>query len=149
DSVPHDAYTLKDGQIFPVHVTVRASEPRLDLRAPRSSVRLAIDFETDTRPSNGDGIESAVQEILRGYQQHRRDTTLLIPTGAMACVRYFKELAAANHSLFLAADFGDTHLTDVWDGDKLGLGASGGFWLPVNFHALGEYARSIGGHVRH
>jgi tetratricopeptide (TPR) repeat protein len=149
DSIPQDAFTIKNGQLFPGLVSISASTPDLDLRAPQSNVKLSISFATDTVASAGDTEpDPLLQQILRGYLQRLGDTTVLIPRAAMACVRFFRELAG-QRALCLVGDFGDTYEEDLRGHGPPGFGAGGGFWLPVNFHALGEYARGLGGRARH
>ena len=145
DSIPQDAFTIKDRQLFAGLVTVSASTPELDLAAPDSKVRISISFETDTAPidANAD-TDPLLRPILQAYQQRLEDTSLLIPRAAMACVRFFQQLAGGR-ALCLIGDFGDTREDELQGHGPPGFGAGGGFWLPVNFHALGEYARGLRG----
>ncbi len=149
DSIPQDAFTIKDGQLFANLVTVSASTPELDLTAPDSKVRIGIGFTADPDPTDPDAEPDPIlREILRGYRERLDDTTFLVPRAAMACVRYFKELAR-DRLLCLISDFGDTHEEELLGHGPPGFGAGGGLWLAVNFHALGEYARGLGGLGRH
>ena len=72
---------------------------------------------------------------------------LLFPVSAMACVRYFRELSA-NRALLLVGDVGSAH-EDAGSRGTGGIGRDSNFWLEVNFHALGEYVRELGGRVFH
>jgi hypothetical protein len=148
DSIPQDSFTVKGGQLFANLVTVSASAPELNLTAPDSRVRISITFDTDTVPTDGPTEDPLVQEILHNYRQRLDSTTLMVPSAALACVRYFHDLGGGR-GLCLIGDFGDTHEDELRSHGPPGFGAGGGFWLPVNFHMLGEYARSLGGHARH
>ncbi len=149
DSIPQDAFTIRDGQLFANLVTVSASTPELDLTAPDSKVRVEVAFTQDPISTDTDAeIDPVLREILRAYCERLGDTTLLIPRAAMACVRFFKELAR-DRLLCLSGDFGVTREDDLRGHGPLGFSVGGGFWLPVNFHALGEFARGLGGHSRH
>jgi tetratricopeptide (TPR) repeat protein len=66
----------------------------------------------------------------------------------MTGVRFFRELGG-QRALCLIGDFGDTRAEDLLGHGPPGFGAGGGLWLPVNFHALGEYALGLGGRARH
>src|SRR5581483_2476540 len=55
---------------------------------------------------------------------------------------------AGGRALCLIGDFGDTTEDDLRDHGPPGFGAGGGLWLAVNFHAIGEYVRGLGGHIR-
>jgi hypothetical protein len=149
DSIPQDAFTIKDGQLLANLVTVSASTPTLDLTAPDSKVRVAVAFTQDSEPTDADAeLDPVLREILRGYRAHLDETTVLIPRAAMACVRFFKELAR-DRLLCLISDFGSTREDELRGHGPPGFGVGGGFWLAVNFHALGEFARGLGGHGRH
>jgi hypothetical protein len=149
DSIPQDAITIKYGQMFASLVSVGASTPDLDLRAPDSTVKISVSFATDEVAIASDAEPDPVlRHILDGYRQRLDDTTLLIPRAAMAGIRYFRELAGGR-ALWLIGDFGDTREEDLQGHGPPGFGAGGGLWLPVNFHALGEYARGTGGRARH
>jgi tetratricopeptide (TPR) repeat protein len=65
----------------------------------------------------------------------------------MRCVRYFQELSS-NRALFLVGDIGSVH-EEAGSRGTGGIGRDGNFWLEVNFHALGEYVRELGGHTHH
>src|SRR6266849_7946971 len=54
DSIPQDAFTIKDGQLFANLVSISASTPALDLTAPDSKVRLAVVFSKDQNPTDAD-----------------------------------------------------------------------------------------------
>ena len=149
DSIPQDAFTIKDGQLFAGLVSVSASTPALELPGPAAKVKVAISFATDDVAMDGDAeTDPQLRQILRGYLERLDDTTLLIPRAAMACVRFFQELAG-RRALCLVGDFGDTREEDLQGHGPPGFGAGGGLWLPVNFHAVGEYARGLGGRARH
>ena len=145
DSIPQDAYTIKGGQLFANLVTVSASHPELDLKAPDSQVRIGIGFTTDPEPTDIDAEpDPVVRELLRTYSAHLDDTTLLIPRAAMACVRHFKDMGRGR-GLCVISDFGDTREDELPAHGPPGFGAGGGLWLAVNFHALGAFARGLGG----
>jgi hypothetical protein len=149
DSIPQDAFTIQNGQLFANLVTISASTPELDLKAPDSKVRIQIGFTQDPDPTDPEAEPDPVlREILRGYGERLHDTSVLIPRAAMACVRFFKDIAR-NPLLCLISDFGQTHEDELLGHGPPGFGAGGGFWLAVNFHALGEFARGLGGQARH
>ena len=94
DSIPQNAFTVRDGQLFANRVTVSASEPELDLKAPDSKVRIQVAFTTDPAPTDLETEPDPVlREILRAYRERLDDTTVVIPQAALACVRYFREVA--------------------------------------------------------
>jgi len=149
DSIPQDAFTIKDGQLFANLVTVSASTPTLDLTAPDSKIRVAVAFTQDQEPTDADAeLDPVLRDILGQYRARLADSTVLIPRAAMACVRFFQELAG-KRLLCLVGDFGSAREDELLGHGPPGFGVGGGFWLAVNFHALGEFARGLGGHGRH
>jgi hypothetical protein len=149
DSIPQDAVAITDGQLFANLVTISASSPELDLTAPDSKVRIAINFSTDAQPvSVADEPDPTLQHVLQDYAQRLNNTTILIPRAGIRCMNFFRELGG-QRALFLVADFGDVHEDELQDHGPPGFGAGGGLWLAVNFHLLGEYTRLQGGLIRH
>ncbi|MBV9597553.1 MAG: SAM-dependent methyltransferase [Chloroflexi bacterium] len=149
DSIPQDAVTIADRQLFANRVTVSASSPELDLAAPDSKVRISINFSTDSMPLDLDEEpDAALRRILQTYRERLPSTTLLVPRAAISCVNFFRNLGGGK-ALFLVGDFGDAHEDELANHGPPGFGANGGFWLAVNFHLLGQYARQQGGRARH
>jgi hypothetical protein len=148
DTIPQDAYTLRDGRLFSNLVTIRASSPELDLTAPDSKVRISITFSTEQAPTQPESeSDPLLRGLLQGYAQRLDNTTVVIPRAALGCIRYFRDLAGGR-ALCLIGDFGDTGEDDLRDHGPPGFGAGGGLWLAVNFHAISEYTRGLGGHAR-
>jgi tetratricopeptide (TPR) repeat protein len=149
DSIPQDAVTVRDGQLFPNLVTVSASSPELDLTAPDSKVRIGINFADDTTPLDlTRETDSVLRQILEAYARRLNDTTVMVPRAALACLDFFRELGG-QRALWLVGDFGDARDDELENHGPPGFGASGGLWLPVNFQLLGEYTRLQGGRARH
>jgi len=146
DSVPHDCFSERDGELFENLVTVRA--PSNEAEAEVSSVaQLNITFEA--QPANPEYYaDPARNHVLDAYRQRIESAMLLLPVCAMDCVRHFEGMSASGVML-LVGDVGSAHEEDLYEGGSGGLGAAGGFWLHVNFHALGEYIRKLGGQVFH
>jgi putative S-adenosyl-L-methionine-dependent methyltransferase len=149
DTIPQDAYTVASGQLFANLVTIRASSPDLDLTAPDSRVRIGLSFRADSVPTDPT-VESdpLIRGLLETYAQRLDNTTVVIPRAGMACIRFFRDLANGR-ALCLIGDFGDTSEEELPDHGPPGFGAGGGLWLAVNFHAIGEYTRGLGGTARH
>jgi tetratricopeptide (TPR) repeat protein len=148
DTIPQDAYTVRSGQLFANLVTIRASSPELDLTAPDSRVRIGLSFGADDTPTDPNlEPDPLLRELLHTYAHKLDNTTVLVPRAAMACLRFVRDLNG--RALCLIGDFGDTAEDELPDHGPPGFGAGGGLWLPVNFHALGEYTRGLGGSARH
>jgi tetratricopeptide (TPR) repeat protein len=149
DSIPQDAYTVKSRRLFANLVSISASTPELDLTAPDSRVRISISFgAADTPTDPNTEADTLVRDLLNSYADRLDNTTVVVPRAAMACLRFFRDVAGGR-ALCLIGDFGDIAEDELADHGPPGFGAGGGLWLSVNFHALGEYARALGGHARH
>jgi hypothetical protein len=145
DTIPQDAYTVKSGQLFANLVSISASSPELDLTAPDSRVRISITFGADETPLDLDTVtDPLVRDLLSAYAERLDNTTVMLPRAAMACLRFFRDLGGGR-ALCLIGDFGDTAEDELLTHGPPGFGAGGGLWLSVNFHALGEFARALGG----
>ena len=148
DTIPQDAYTVKSRQLFANLVTISASAPELDLTAPDSRVRISITFgaaETPLDPNTE--ADPLVRDLLNAYAERLDNTTVMVPRAAMACLRFFRDLGGGR-AVCVIGDFGDTAEDELPEHGPPGFGAGGGLWLSVNFHALGEYARALGGRAR-
>ncbi|MBV9580424.1 MAG: SAM-dependent methyltransferase [Chloroflexi bacterium] len=149
DSIPQDAISIEDGQLYTNRVTLSASSPHLDLTAPDSKVRIGINFSTDSAPLDPtDEPDPVLRDTLEAYREQLNHTTVLVPRAALACINFFRELGG-QRALYLVGDFGDARADELESHGPPGFGANGGFWLAVNFHLLGEYARRRGGRARH
>jgi hypothetical protein len=149
DTIPQDAYTIKSSQLFANLVSISASTPELDLTAPDSRVRISISFGADETPLDPTAeSDPLVRDLLHAYAEHLDNTTVVLPRPAMACLRFFRDLAGGR-ALCVIGDFGETAEDELSKHGPPGFGAGGGLWLSVNFHALSEYTRALGGHARH
>jgi tetratricopeptide (TPR) repeat protein len=140
DSIPHDSFSIIDGELYENLVRVTSRRP---------GERVAdMDVSFEPRPTLPDYYaEAELNRVLDGYRQRLADMMLLFPVAAMGCVRYFQELSS-NRALFLVGDIGSVH-EEAGSRSTGGIGRDGNFWLEVNFHALGEYVRELGGHAHH
>ncbi len=140
DSIPHDSFSIRDGELYENLVKVTSQRPG------EGVADMDISFEpSPTRPDYYAEVE--LNRVLDGYRRRLANMMLLFPVSAMGCVRYFQELSS-NRALFLVGDIGSVHEAAGSRGTG-GIGRDGNFWLEVNFHALGEYVRELGGHAHH
>lgn len=147
DSIPHDFFTIANGQILENLVKISAPWPEPALSAAQPLSDLVISFER--RPTTSEYYaEQALNRVLGTYQQWLADGPLLFPVAAMGAVRFFQELSG-NRVLVLAGDIGSAREEDVGNDSMGGIGRDGNFWINVNFDALGRYVGELGGHVFH
>jgi tetratricopeptide (TPR) repeat protein len=147
DSLPPDAFSIIDGELFENLVKVTVPRPEPAVGAPPPARDMTISFEP--QPTRRDYyLEAARNRVLEGYRQRLVNMMLLFPASAMDCLRNFQDLSR-NRALVVVADIGSAHEGDTASRGPGGIGKDGNFWLEVNFHALGEYVRELGGQVFH
>jgi tetratricopeptide (TPR) repeat protein len=142
DSIPHDCFSVQDHVLF-------ESLVRLESSKPRSPALKDLNVSFDARAAAREYYpESELNAVLEGYRERLDNAMILMPVAGLACIRYFRELSG-NHALFILGDIGSAREDDFGEYTSGGIGDDSNFWLSVNFHAVGEYVRQLGGSVFH
>jgi hypothetical protein len=130
DSVPADAFAVKDGAL---------EECLVD-----------ADFRFSRRPATAEHYgDRDLDALLEHYRTTLDDTVFTIPTAAIATVRNLRALSGGR-LLLLAADKAlSTEEALAYREEPRPARHGGAFSLMVNFHALGHYARLHGGELLH
>jgi tetratricopeptide (TPR) repeat protein len=147
DSIPHDSFSIQEHQLFENLVSVVSDTPDLSLGEEQNLTDLRVTFEAapaaaEYYPENG------LNRVLEDYRQRLDDVIFLFPVAGMACVRHFQGVSG-NRALFLIGDIGSARESDMREYTSGGISGDNNFWLAVNFHALGEYVKALGGRVLH
>jgi hypothetical protein len=141
DSIPNDAFRVKNGQLQECRVTLRM--PAAEAPDPSDPALLdRLHVQLDYRPLAADGAyytEPLWNEQLAAYARALPDTHFLFPVGPLRCLRWLAELGG-ERLLLLAADKGYDHIEQIHGYQNLALTQHGSFSLPVNFHALAAVA---------
>jgi tetratricopeptide (TPR) repeat protein len=143
DSLPQDAFSVREGQLLEDLVTVwsRERDPgRPDLVG---SVRLTFDAQPARPDHYGD---AELDAILVGYRQRLGSASFSFPNVAIRALRRLERLAGGR-LLVLSADKGQVHEDALRDGTPPRPASHGSISLMVNYHAIGEWARARGGQV--
>jgi len=146
DSLPHDAFRAQDGELSEclVGLTGAAASalppttkiaPSLEDLAPKHAYRSIPD--SYYKETHRDGI-------LRDYRQALSDSHFLIPVGALGCLDHLRTLAG-ERLILISADMGPGHLSEVEGQLAPVWNTHGSISLPVNFDAIGRYAKSMAG----
>jgi tetratricopeptide (TPR) repeat protein len=141
DSIPHDSFSIQEHRLFENLVHVQADTPTARL------ADMNVSFDAQPVASNY-YAEPELNAILEEYRARLDDSIFLMPVGGMACIRYFRELSR-HGALFVLGDIGYARETDIHEYTSGGIGSDSNFWLSVNFHAVGEYVRRLGGGALH
>jgi tetratricopeptide (TPR) repeat protein len=148
DSLPQDCFLLQSGQLHESLVTLSTSEPNPDLTNSALLSSLQVSYE-----HHPIGVEyyddPACNQILQSYQQRLPDTMFLFPNVVLRCLSFFRNLSS-NRLLLLSADKGTSREADLVSEADPSIALHGGcFSMMVNYHAIGEYVRNLGGQVLH
>lgn len=131
DTLVHDAYVVRAGELREARVTVPS-----DLRADDlvwSSVPCCDDVPADLEP------------VLEHYRETLDDTAVLVPTGALRCLDHVAALTTGS-SCTLVADKGHGTLLELCSQPEPSVVLHGtGFSLMVNFDLLARRTRALGG----
>jgi hypothetical protein len=145
DSLPQDAFVIKDGQIFEALVTTmsptRSGESEKEVLS-----RLQLSYNDASVPSDRYSDQSWNQ-ILELYRSHLSAATVLFPCAAIKALQELGGLTDGR-MLVLAADKGFVHeevLSLCQGPPTLEFHASNCFSQMVNFDAIGKYFLANGG----
>jgi len=143
DSLPQDAFVIKDGQIYESLVS---SKPPQEAGGSQELSRLEFSYKNVPVPPDRYAQQSWNQ-ILNLYKERLPGTTVLFPTAALGVVQHLNQLTDGP-LLILAADKGyafENALRLSQGPPAFEFHAPGCFSLMVNFDAMGKYFQSIGG----
>lgn len=144
DSLPQDAFVIKDGRISEVVVTTRS--PSLAAGEKFGLSRLQFSYKNIPLISPR-YPEHSWNDILNSYTKHLPDSTVLFPVQVLRALQQLRRLTDGR-MLVLAADKGHAHE------DALALSqgppafefhASNCFSMMVNFDAIARYFQAVGG----
>ncbi len=148
DSLPHDAFRAQRGELSECLVGLTSTEasalastaevaPSLEDLAPKHAYRSIPDSYYGETHRDG---------ILRDYRQALSDSHFLIPVGALGCLDHLRTLAE-ERLILISADMGPGHPSEVEGQPAPVWNTHGSISLPVNFDAIGRYAKSMAGEV--
>lgn len=147
DSIPQDAFYVKGGALQEALLTTTLPDNAATL-APDERIKQAkIDY-SPAPVVNPAYANEALNAVLESYAATLPETVVTIPTAAVWCVDFFRRLSG-DHLLLLSGDKGQATLTSLQGRTVPALVSHGSFSLNVNFHALGEYIRHLGGQMWH
>ncbi len=143
DALPQDAFAIRGGRL---HERLIALAYRPDSPANTDPLeRLLIRYAD--RPVSPDYYGDAdLDAILRGYEERLDATSLLLPTAALECVRFFQRVGGGR-LLLIAGDKGYIREESLRGRVEPGIAHHGSVSLRVNFHAIGQLVERGGGQM--
>jgi hypothetical protein len=145
DGVPQDMFYVERGRLHESLVTLGCEPPSDDPDDPALIERVALRWSRRAVAVDVPLYDDARRDaILEHYRARLGRGAFSFPTAAL---RALDALAAlANGQLLLvSADKGQSHEAALAGREEPPLTVHGSFSLPVNYHAIGEYARRAGG----
>lgn len=146
DSLSQDAYRVVGGELFESLASLSTKRTSINHADPADPALLpAIDLDFSQGPPASHCYEDpALNRLLDYYGGTLPSAHLLLPCGALGCLRSLRRMA--RDRLFLvSADKGYHHLSDLAFGQLPELAHHGCISLMVNYHALGQYTLDEGG----
>lgn len=145
DSLPQDAFVIREGQISECLVTTTAPAGEKE-SSPTELSRLQLSFRNVKLPDHRYADE-ACNKILELYRNRLSSATVLFPSQSLALIQEMGRYADG-HFLVLAADKGFAHenALELSRGNPtLEFHGANCFSQRVNFDAIGKYFAEIGG----
>ena len=143
DSLPSDAFWMKDGELFELTVTVTgdAGNPQ---QSAHSNLQISWQNAAVSRPHYADPVRN---DILEAYRSRLSAATVLFPSHSLDVLEQLSGLADGK-MLVMAADKGyayEDQLLLCQGPPAFEAHASGCFSTMVNFDAIGKYFQVVGG----
>jgi hypothetical protein len=135
DSIEQDLFEIEERMLYECRVAVQG-----DLESA------TLDWRPQPCSSETRYPDPLWNRLLEGYKHALPDGAFLFPTGALTSVENLKHLAR-HGLLLLAADKGPSRVEDLRGLKRPALVKHGSVSLNVNFHAISEHVRALGGRV--
>jgi hypothetical protein len=145
DSIPQDAFSVREGQLHEGLISITSRAPEIDLAAVAPFAPLTLSYRH--RPAEAEYYgDPALDEILRDRAARPGDATFLFPCAAIRSIRRFASLSRGG-LLLLSGDREARDDAQASPPDPTGFAVHGSFSFPVDHHAIGEHFRRNAGHV--
>jgi tetratricopeptide (TPR) repeat protein len=147
DGIAHDAFQIRDGQLFESRVTLASTQPEPDLEDPGILARTTVSFTPHAVEGEYYG-DPELDRILAVYRTTLDQTAITFPAGPLRCLQNLAELAGGR-VLLISADKGYHREEALLNRGDPSLAIHGSFSLSVNYHALDLFVAQRGGRAMH
>lgn len=147
DSIPQDAFYIRDGQYYEWLITLLSPQNEVDLSDPDLLNRVIVDFSFELINNNYYDVPE-LDVLLDAYSKQLIETVIPFPITALKCLQYFRQLSQ-DRLLVLSGDRGFTQEEALEGLLKPEIRVHGSFSMMVNYHALGKYVINQGGLALH
>ncbi|HEY7392694.1 MAG TPA: SAM-dependent methyltransferase [Bryobacteraceae bacterium] len=143
DSIPQDAFTVKEGELSECLISLFSDEAERNGQAADLLEHLASSYSN--RPVSAEYYpEREFNEILRESARTLSDTTFLFPCAGLRTIRRLADLAGGRLFL-LTADRGEVDRAVLEGREQPSMLFHGSFSIEVDYHVIGEYFVKSGG----
>jgi len=147
DSLPHDAFVTKEGQVFELLQTTAAAHQDAGNKPPEALSRLKLSYTHAAVTTPGHYPEDSWNSILDLYRRRLPAATVLFPSQALRTLGALGKLTDGT-MLVLAADKGYLHEDSLLLSEGLPtyeFHSANCFSQMVNFDAIAKYFEASGG----
>lgn len=146
DSLPHDVFELQEGKLFECLVSLHQQGKTVTEEEDLRVESLGINYHNQVCDSEYYD-DKRWNNVLNFYQDNIEDGIFLLPVGGFRCLENLTAISKGQF-MVLSADKGHHHLESVIRENKPNLVKHGGcVSFTVNYHALTEYFKQLGGEV--
>ena len=148
DSLPQDTFYIDKGEIFEGLITITSQEGEVD--PEDKSILAGLDyFYTDNLIQGNDYYEDEdFNNILLYYKNRLEDTAISIPIMGLRCIARLKNVFN-DDIILISADKGYKNEKSMFNNAHPFLSKHGCISMTVNFHAMEQYFKNIGGKAIH
>lgn len=145
DTIPQDCFFIKDHRLFESLVTVAVTSGDADTSDPELIERISVQY--DHHPTNASYYDDRdFNHLLRTYSHQLNHTSLLFPQASLRGIRSLRNISA-DRLLLVSGDKGYIQEEGLEGWGDQELTTHGSFSMMVNYHAIAEYVRHVGGRV--
>ena len=148
DSLPQDTFYVNEGEIFEGLITITSQEGEVDTED--KSILAGLDyFYTDNLIQGNDYYEDEnFNNVLLYYKNRLEDTAVSIPIMGLRCIARLKKVFN-DDIILISADKGYKNEKSMLNNAHPFLSKHGCISMTVNFHAMEQYFKNIGGKAIH
>lgn len=142
DSLPHDFFEIREGQLSARLVRCKADKDQNTI----ADIARSTQLEYRDEACGADFYEdSDFRNILEQYQAEEKNLNLSMPVGGLSAVKKLSSLTSGP-MFMLASDFGDSDMMSIRSLPVRRIATNGCYSVRVNFEAVYRYLRQSKGH---
>ena len=148
DSLPQDTFYVNKGEIFEGLITITSPEGEVD--PLDKSILAGLDYYYTDKKIQGNGYyeDDNFNEVLAYYKNRLDDTAFSLPIMGLRCISRLKKVFN-DDIILISADKGYKNEKDLLKNAHPFLSKHGCISMTVNFHAMEQYFKTLGGKAIH